>query len=132
VKVDHEIWGCPVTSYEVLSVIRQLLFGVVPPPVEESLCLACKRSGTVCVLVAKGEPCMGPVTKTGCGVLCPKVSRACYGCFGPNENPNTKALTQRFLSLGFSQDQIKRYFLQINNQANAFKHYLSDGKKSEN
>lgn len=123
VKVDHEIWGCPIDGQELLDVIRQLLFGVTPSPVEESLCLACKRKANVCVLVAKGEPCMGPVTKTGCGVLCPGIGRACYGCFGPDENPNTRSLTHRFGELGLSKAQIKRRFLQINNQAPAFKDF---------
>ena len=48
-----------------------------------SLCMDCKRRGLVCVLVAQGAPCMGPVTTTGCGVLCPSYDRPCYSCFGP-------------------------------------------------
>ena len=33
--------------------------------------------------------CLGPVTHTGCGALCPGYDRGCYGCFGPMETPNT-------------------------------------------
>ena len=48
-----------------------------------SVCVECKRAGNVCVLVAHGTPCKGPVTQAGCGALCPSVGRGCYGCFGP-------------------------------------------------
>ena len=91
------------------------------PEIEkESVCMACKRAGNVCVLVTKGEPCLGPVTQTGCGALCPEANRACYGCYGPIDNPNTNALTRWLFQLGFSADEIKRRFLFINNQAPAF------------
>ena len=55
------------------------------------------------VVVAKGEPCLGPVTRTGCGALCPGMDRGCYGCFGPAQAPgNTRALGRRFIELGLS------------------------------
>ena len=54
-----------------------------------SVCVECKRRGTVCVMVAHGTPCLGPVTHAGCGALCPAYDRGCYGCFGPMETPNT-------------------------------------------
>ena len=59
-----------------------------------SVCIDCKRRGTVCVMVAHGTPCLGPVTHAGCGALCPAYDRGCYGCFGPMETPNT-AVAQR-------------------------------------
>ena len=58
-----------------------------------SVCVECKRRGTVCVTVAHGTPCLGPVTHAGCGALCPAYHRGCYGCFGPMETPNTAALS---------------------------------------
>ena len=57
-----------------------------------SVCTECKRRGIVCVMVAHGTPCLGPVTHAGCGALCPAYDRGCYGCFGPMETPNTGAL----------------------------------------
>ena len=67
-----------------------------PPPEhpDHSVCIECKRRGTVCVMVAHGTPCLGPVTHAGCGALCPAYDRGCYGCFGPMETPNTAALTR--------------------------------------
>ncbi len=120
VKVDLELWGCPVTTQQVVAAIRALLFGVAPVKNHDKVCMDCKRHQTVCVLVAKGEPCMGPVTGTGCGAICPAFGRDCYGCFGPAENPNTGALARRFEGLGLLPNDIARRFLFISSHAPAF------------
>jgi sulfhydrogenase subunit delta len=86
VKVDLELWGCPVNKYQVLEVVSALLQNRKPYLPGHSVCLDCKRNGTVCVEVAYGIPCMGPITRTGCGALCPAIGRGCYGCFGPAAN----------------------------------------------
>lgn len=121
VKVDLEIWGCPINSDQIVSAVRALAFGVKPQIKHDSVCLECKRQGHVCVLITKKEPCMGPVTQTGCGALCPSVGRGCYACYGPSENPNTAALSRRFAGFGLMPADIARRFLFINNQAPAFK-----------
>lgn len=120
VKVDLELWGCPVNGRQVLAAVSDLLFGVAPLQEHDKLCLECKRQLNVCTLVAKGEPCLGPVTRTGCGALCPRFGRDCYGCYGPAENANCAALGQRFEGLGLLPEQIERRFLFINNAAPAF------------
>ncbi len=120
VKVDLELWGCPVNTRQVFAAVRALLFGVVPEVQRDSVCLECKRAGNVCVLVAQGLPCMGPVTQTGCGALCPRFGRDCYACYGPAENPNTAALAHRFAGLGLLPEEIARRFLTINNAAPTF------------
>ncbi len=121
VKVDLELWGCPVNGRQVIAALRALLFGVAPVEENEKVCMECKRSQAVCVMVAKGLPCMGPVTRTGCGALCPRFGRDCYACYGPSENTNTDALTHRFQGLGLLPDDIHRRFAFINSQAPAFK-----------
>lgn len=121
VKVDLELWGCPVNTAQVMQAVRFLLFGVPPVIKRESVCMECKRLGNVCVLVTQKKPCMGPVTQTGCGALCPSVGRACYGCYGPAENINTHALGARFEGFGLLPEAISRQFLHINNQADGFK-----------
>jgi sulfhydrogenase subunit delta len=121
VKVDLELWGCPVNSRQVVAALRALLFGVAPVEENDKVCMECKRSLAVCVLVARGMPCMGPVTRTGCGALCPRFGRDCYACYGPGENPNTDALTRRFQGLGLLPDEIHRRYAFINSDAPAFK-----------
>ena len=60
-----------------------------------SVCVECKRHGNVCVTVAHGTPCLGPVTHAGCGALCPSFARGCYGCFGAKGTPNTASMADR-------------------------------------
>src|SRR5579885_2326919 len=116
IKVDWELWGCPVNTKQVMDAIRSLLSNASPRIKRDAVCIECKRKGNVCVLVAKNEPCMGPVTQTGCGALCPSVGRACYGCYGPNENPNPQSLGQWFEQYeGLSKEAIANRFLHINN-----------------
>ncbi|PSL12052.1 coenzyme F420-reducing hydrogenase gamma subunit [Marinobacterium halophilum] len=120
VKVDLELWGCPVSSAQVLAAVRALLFGVAPVDDRDRVCLECKRQQAVCVMVTQGVPCMGPVTRTGCGALCPRFGRDCYGCYGPSETAQTDTLARRFAGLGLLPDAIARRFLLINSQAPAF------------
>ena len=120
IKVDLELWGCPVNGRQVLAAVRALLSGVAPAEEHDKVCLECKRRQSVCVMVAKGMPCMGPVTRTGCGALCPSFGRDCYGCYGPVESSNTDSLTRRFEGLGLLPDAVARRFLSINNGAPAF------------
>jgi len=120
VKVDLELWGCPVNTRQVMAAVRALLFGVEPVASRDSVCLECKRGGNICVLVAKGMPCMGPVTQTGCGALCPSFGRECYACYGPAENVNTPSLSRRFTGLGLLPEAVARRFLSVNAAAPAF------------
>jgi len=83
VSVDLEIWGCPLNKYQLLEAVVALLQQRKPRLPTHSVCLDCKRNGTVCVMVSEGIPCAGPVTRSGCGAICPANGRGCYGCFGP-------------------------------------------------
>lgn len=121
IHVDLELWGCPVNSRQVFTAIGSLLAGAPPVEPDERVCLECKRQKAVCVLVTKGDPCLGPVTRTGCGALCPRFGRDCYGCYGPGEHPNTTALGRRFAGLGLIDSAIARRFWFINSQAPEFK-----------
>lgn len=121
VRVDLELWGCPVNSRQLLLAVRDLLSGVAPRPEHDKVCMECKRIGNVCVLVTRGQACMGPVTRTGCGALCPSVGRACYACFGPAENARCGALAARFAGFGLLPREIAQRFLFINSGAPEFK-----------
>ncbi|MGB5201932.1 MAG: sulfhydrogenase subunit delta [Sedimenticolaceae bacterium] len=120
IEVDFELWGCPVNGQQVLAAVQQLLFGVTPLDTRDKVCMECKRQHAVCVMVTEGRPCMGPVTRTGCGALCPRFGRDCYACFGPAENLNTDALSQRLQGLGLPPADVARRFLFINSQAPEF------------
>ncbi|MDJ0836184.1 MAG: oxidoreductase [Acidobacteriota bacterium] len=122
VKVDFELHGCPIDKYQLIRVLTDLLQGRTPLLPSESVCLDCKRAGVVCVMVTKGEPCLGPVTHTGCNALCPSYNRACFGCFGPKNTPNTTALADRCTeNLGLEDEQMIRLFRTFNAGAPAFR-----------
>lgn len=120
IKVDLEIWGCPVNGRQIFTAVRSLLFGVVPVEEHDKVCMECKRQQNVCVMVTKGEPCMGPVTRTGCGAICPSFGRDCYACYGPAENINSHGLANRLQGLGLTNADVARHFLFINSAAEPF------------
>ena len=121
VKVDFELHGCPINKLQLLDVIQAFLHGRRPNVPSTSVCTECKRRGTVCVMVAHGTPCLGPVTHAGCGALCPAYNRGCYGCFGPMETPNAPSLTRRLKVLGMDDRGVERVFQTFNAEAEAFK-----------
>jgi len=120
VKVDFELWGCPVSVRQMLAAVRAFLFGVAPLNLREKVCQECKRRGNNCILVTQGAACMGPVTRTGCGALCPSFGAPCYTCYGPAEGINAAALGQRLMGLVLTAEQVARKFASINNAAPAF------------
>jgi coenzyme F420-reducing hydrogenase gamma subunit len=114
VPVDFELHGCPIDKHQLIEVITAFLHGRRPNIPSTSVCMECKRRGTVCVMVAHGTPCLGPVTHAGCGALCPSYDRGCYGCFGPMETPNTVSLTRELKVLGMSEPAVERVFRTFN------------------
>lgn len=120
VKVDFELRGCPINKRQLLEVISAYVANRKPAVSTSSVCVECKRRGTVCVMVAHGTPCLGPVTQAGCGAICPAYNRGCYGCFGPAEQPNTSALTKTWLELGMSKETVHRAYQTFNTTAPEF------------
>lgn len=121
VRVDLELRGCPINKRQLLEVISAFLHGRRPNTPLHSVCIECKLRGTVCVMVAKGIPCLGPVTQAGCGAICPSYYRGCYGCFGPEETPNTASLSSWWGRLGVSEADMVRAFRGFNAYAEAFR-----------
>jgi sulfhydrogenase subunit delta len=117
VPVDYELHGCPINKRQLLEVINAFLHGRRPEIASTSVCFECKRRGNVCVMVAHGTPCLGPVTHAGCGALCPSYDRGCYGCFGPMETPNTVSLTRQLHVLGMGDRGVERVFRTFNVEA---------------
>ena len=99
VQVDLEVWGCPVSKKTVVEILTAVVQNRRPNFPPSPVCLECKRNGTVCVVVAQGMPCMGPVVHGGCGALCPASGRGCYGCFGPSSAANFSPLINQILPL---------------------------------
>ena len=114
VPVDFELRGCPINKLHLVELVAAMLAGRKPNIPTHSTCVECKRKGNVCITVARGTACLGPVTQAGCGALCPSYDRGCYGCYGPMESPNTSSLSNQLHILGQSSDQIVRAFRGFN------------------
>ena len=121
VPVDFELRGCPISKAQLLELLNATLNGRKPNVPNYSQCIECKRSGTVCVMVSRGEPCLGPVTQAGCGNVCPACERGCFGCFGPKEVPNTAALSEKLAEHGMDRRSIKHFYRSYSGNAEAFR-----------
>lgn len=102
VQVDAVIPGCPIDRQEFLEVVKALLLGKKPPIPDHPLCVECKLKENVC-LFHKGGFCLGPVTRAGCGAICPTYGDGCEGCRGlisdPNRNAMSDVLTENGLTV---------------------------------
>ncbi|GBE36623.1 NAD-reducing hydrogenase HoxS subunit delta [bacterium BMS3Bbin07] len=110
VPVDFSIPGCPIERNYLMHCLGYLLKGVVPEVPNYPLCMECKMKGNECLLRYRGLPCLGPVTRAGCGARQPSVGRPCDGCFGAYEDANREALTEIFRQMGLGEDEIKKRF----------------------
>jgi sulfhydrogenase subunit delta len=110
VPVDYELGGCPVDKYQLLEVIVSALIGRKPHIPAHAVCIDCKRNGNICVAVAAGASCLGPITHTGCGAICPAFGRGCYGCFGPSELSRPEVLADHLIARGASRREVIRLF----------------------
>lgn len=106
VKVDYALYGCPVSTDQMVDLVTALFAGRRPHIPDHPVCLECKRRGATCVLVAPGIPCLGPVTRAGCGAICPAFGRGCYGCFGPSAQPNVSGLVAAWKAAGAGREDL--------------------------
>ncbi len=121
VPVDFELHGCPVGREQLLRLITTFLSGRTPKNPTEGVCAECKRAGNVCVTVARGAACLGPVTQAGCGALCPTYDRGCFGCFGPARITNVPALAAHLRATGMNDRDVRRTFHTMNATAEPFR-----------
>ena len=121
VTVDFELRGCPINKHQLLELVSAFLFGRAPAFTGDSVCTECKRRGNVCVAVAHGTPCLGPVTHAGCGAICPAYDRGCYGCFGPSAGAAMPALSRMLAAHGMQLEEVTRYLRTFNANAPAFR-----------
>ncbi len=124
VKVDFEIYGCPINPLILENLVKALIHNKRPEIPSYPLCMECKLRGNVCVMDAYGIPCLGPVVRAGCGALCPSVKRGCYGCFGPSKDPNVSSLVSWFRNMGLSEEEVRRLFENENAYAEEFRSLL--------
>jgi hypothetical protein len=91
-----------------------IVVGRQPRVPRYSVCVECKERGTVCVAVAHGIACLGPATQAGCGAICPAHGRECFGCYGPDEQPNLVSLTGFYERRGTPRPHLSRLVRSFN------------------
>jgi coenzyme F420-reducing hydrogenase gamma subunit len=123
VWVDFELRGCPINKLQLVELVSALLWGRKPKVPRHSVCIECKRRGTVCVAVAQGVACLGPVTQAGCGAVCPSFNRECFGCYGPKEGSNLLSLTSHYQRQGADHAHLVRLTRNFNGYAPEFREF---------
>ena len=120
IEVDYTIHGCPIDPEEFSGILQAALLGVKERPRREPLCATCKIIESPCFYMrqaaetqaAKAEgkgsvavPCLGLVTRTGCGAHCISRSRPCTGCRGIAEDANLESARNFVRKIGRSVEE---------------------------
>lgn len=125
VKVDFKIPGCPINKYEFLQIVKQLIAGGLPRIPNYPVCTECKLQDNECLL-KKGLPCLGPITRAGCGAICPRNFKYCFGCRGLAPEFNIESFKQVLKEVNLSDEDIIEQFKLINGRDI---HILQGGEK---
>jgi sulfhydrogenase subunit delta len=107
VEVDAIIPGCPIDRDEFVRVVKAVLVGKKPPVPDYPVCVECKLKGNVCMYHI-GKTCLGPVTRAGCGAICPTYGDGCEGCRGLIPNPNENAMKDVLDEAGLTVEEIMK------------------------
>jgi sulfhydrogenase subunit delta len=113
VQVDAVIPGCPIDRDEFVKVVKAMLVGKKPPVPDYPVCVECKLKGNVCMYHI-GKTCIGPVTRAGCGAICPTYGDGCEGCRGFIPNPNENAMKDVLDEAGLTVEEIMAQMTMFN------------------
>jgi sulfhydrogenase subunit delta len=107
VPVDLAIPGCPPEEMDYLQLFGALRHGGLPELPEEPVCMECRSRELSCLLLEKRLPCLGTVTRGGCGARCPARGVPCEGCRGLAAEPNLTEANRLLLELGLKEAEIR-------------------------
>jgi coenzyme F420-reducing hydrogenase gamma subunit len=105
IPVDFAIPGCPIDRNEFIACVKALLQGKKPPIPDYPLCVECKLKENTCMFT-KGSVCLGPVTRSGCGAICPTYGDSCEACRGFISNPNDTSMRDLLAKHGLTVEDI--------------------------
>ena len=109
VRVDHYLYGCPISRDEFLGVLEALALGIKPEVPDYPVCAECKIMENVCMF-HMGKTCMGPIVRAGCGAACPTNNLPCEGCRGAIPHANRDAMHQVLSEHDLTVDEIMNKF----------------------
>ena len=108
VAVDFAITGCPPEKPDLLALLGALLAGTLPPTPSYPVCTECRSRENLCLLLERGELCLGPIIQGGCNARCPATGIPCEGCRGPVREANVAQQLELLLERGFDRKEIER------------------------
>jgi sulfhydrogenase subunit delta len=112
VKVDYYIYGCPIDRNEFVNIITAIALGKKPDIPNYPICVECKKKENICVF-EEGKFCLGPITRAGCGAVCPTYKDGCEGCRGLLDYSNIDS----------ELEVLQKYGLTLNDALSRFKIY---------
>lgn len=87
IKVDIEIFGCPINPKELFTALMDSYWGKVYTNQSLSVCSECKQNQNYC-RIKNNQSCLGPITRSGCNSACINYNGECVGCRGNIAEPN--------------------------------------------
>ena len=108
VSIDFAITGCPPEKHDLLALLAAVLAGTLPPLQSYPVCTECRSRENLCLLLEKGELCLGPIIQGGCNARCPATGIVCEGCRGPVREANVAQELELLLERGFDRKEIER------------------------
>lgn len=109
VKVDFTVPGCPIDKKEFLTIVRSLLEGRTPTLPDYAVCVDCRLAENGCLLM-QSQPCMGPVSRSGCKAICPTFGSLCWGCRGVVPDSNVEGHHFALRRQGIDEKTIDRIY----------------------
>ncbi len=113
VPVDYYIHGCPINRDEFKHVVTSLALGKKPNIPNYPVCVECKKNENVC-LFEQGKFCLGPITRAGCGAICPTNGSTCDGCRGLLKKPEVECVMEILERYDLTYEELKSRSLLYN------------------
>ncbi len=107
VSVDLELPGCPPEPADFLHSLGALLRGGLPWQPAYPVCMECRIRDNPCLLSEGRQPCLGGVTRAGCGARCPSIGVICEGCRGWVVEANRGEQARLLLELGLGEGEVR-------------------------
>jgi len=107
IHVDYYLHGRPIDRKEFLALVKCLLRGIKPHLPNHPVCVECKLKENVC-LYTQGKLCLGPITRAGCGAICPEFGDSCVACRGLVDNPNIEYMIAVLHEHGLSYEEARK------------------------
>lgn len=106
IPIEGFIPGCPINRQEFVLVLKTLLQGRLPKLPDYPVCVECKLQENRCVFL-RSQYCLGPVTRAGCGAICPGFGLGCDGCRGLLPDAELDLLSTAVNAYGVNGDDIR-------------------------